>query len=410
MTSHSLHSKKLGVAAVIGTALLVAAPVASAAVDHQLQRGELLSVAPVQTVTMDDLANPGTFGPFDARQARYGVHSYRVTYRTVDVHGRPTTASGLVALPDGIRTELRTVAYEHGTRAGRADVASVGADNLDRPAALLIASAGYAAVAPDYLGLGLGPGLHPYVDAVSETTASVDLLRAARTMATRQHRKLDPDILVTGFSQGGQAAMALGRALQSGADPRLRLGALAPISGPYDVQHAELPGLLVNGEVAPVDGAFYLAYWTVAMNRLHHFYDKPSEVFKAPYDQTTEGLFDGNHDENAIFPAIAPSPHELFTDAYLQRLLHPAGGLLDAMRENDDTCSSWRPAAPVRLYAAGGDTDVTITNARHCQKDLRAHGTNAPLIDIGDVGHFPSQILGVPLVLDWFESVSPHVG
>jgi hypothetical protein len=410
MTSHPLRSKKLAVAAVIGTALLAAAPAASAAVGHQPQRGELLSVVPVQTVTVDDLTESGTFGPFDARRAQYGVHAYRVTYRTVDVDGKPTTASGLVALPDGVRTELRTVAYEHGTRAGRADVASVGTDNLDRPAALLIASAGYAAVAPDYLGLGVGPGTHPYMDAASETTASIDMLRAARTMAAQQHRKLDPDVLVTGFSQGGQAAMALGRALQGGADRQFRLGALAPISGPYDGQHAELPGLLVNGEVAPVDGAFYLAYWTVAMNRLHHFYGKPSEVFKAPYDETIEALFDGNHDENAIFPAIPASPQELFTDAYLQRLLHPTGGLLDALRDNDDTCSSWRPTSPVRLYAASGDTDVTITNARHCQQQLRAHGVNAPLIDVGDVGHFPSQIAGVPLVLDWFESVTHRAG
>ena len=44
----------------------------------------------------------------------------------------------------------------------------------------LFASAGYAAVAPDYLGLGTGPGLHPYMDLSSEVTASVDMLDAGR--------------------------------------------------------------------------------------------------------------------------------------------------------------------------------------------------------------------------------------
>jgi cephalosporin-C deacetylase-like acetyl esterase len=182
------------------------------------------------------------FKPFDARQAEYGVHAYRVTYGTVDVYGKVTTASGLVALPDCGRTELRAVSYQHGTRAARREVASVEEGTSDRAAVLLIASAGYAAVGPDYLGLGLGPGNHPYMDAASETTASIDLLRAARTVASQQHRRLDPRILVTGFSQGGQAAMALGRALQGGADPYLRLGALARLAALTTSSTRNCPG------------------------------------------------------------------------------------------------------------------------------------------------------------------------
>jgi hypothetical protein len=80
------------------------------------------------------------------------------------------------------------------------------------------------------------------------------------------------------------------------------------------------------------------------------------------------------------------------------------------MRENDDTWSSGRPSAPVRLSAASRDTDVTITNARHCQRDPRARGVDAPLIDLGEIGHFPSGILGVPAVLGWFGAVIPRAG
>jgi pimeloyl-ACP methyl ester carboxylesterase len=397
----SFPVKKIMAAVLICGMLLAATPVASATAP---QRGALISVVPVQTLSKKDVIRPGTFAPFDPRQAEYGVSAYRITYRTVDVHGKPTTASGLVALPDNSRRELRAVAYEHGTRASRTEVASVEKKTLDFPATLLIASAGYASVAPDYLGLGLGPGNHPYMDEASETTASLDMLRATRTLAAQQGRTLERNVMVTGFSQGGQAAMALGRALQSGADPYLRLGAIAPISGPYDVENAELPGLLTKGEVSPESGAFYLAYWITSMNRLYHLYDNPSEVFRAPYDKTAEALFDGYHDEEVIFRSIARSPQELLTDSYLQRLAHPTGGLLDAMRENDDTCA-WHPKVPVRLYAAGGDTDVNIANALSCQQDLLARGVKVPLVDLGGTDHFGSAIAGLPSAIEWFSRV-----
>jgi hypothetical protein len=92
------------------------------------------------------------------------------------------------------------------------------------------------------------------------------------------------------------------------------------------------------------------------------------------------------------------------TDSYLQRLAHPTGGLLDAMRENDDTCS-WRPNVPVRLYAASGDTDVTITNALSCQQDLLARGVKAPVVNLGETDHFGSAIAGIPSALEWFSRV-----
>nr|SBO90982.1 Lysophospholipase [Nonomuraea gerenzanensis] len=94
-------------------------------------------------------------------------------------------------------------------------------------------------------------------------------------------------MLVTGFSQGGHAAMALGKALRG--DPAYRLRGVAPISGPYHVRAAELPALLQD-RLDPHSATFYLAYGTVSMNRLHHFYGSPSEVFRDP---AVEQLFDG---------------------------------------------------------------------------------------------------------------------
>ncbi len=264
------------------------------------ERLNVLSAAQVRAVL--------TVAEFDADPAilRSGVVSYRLVYRTIDPHGLPTTASGLLALPATDTRRLRVVSYTHGTETARADAPStataLAADGWGQAPALTYAAAGFAAVAPDYLGLGVGPGLHPWMDVPSEVTASFDLLRATRLFLATQGRTVDPRVLVTGFSQGASAATGLATALRSGADPALRLGALAPVSGAYDLRSVELPALL-DGQVEWPYGVGYTAYLLVAFNRLHHLYDTPAEVFRDP---SVEALFDGEHSGEHRRPAYSP--------------------------------------------------------------------------------------------------------
>ncbi|MFC5823078.1 hypothetical protein [Nonomuraea insulae] len=324
-----------------------------------------------------------------------GADLYAVVYRTIGVDGAPTTASGVVALPARSRKGLWTVSYAHGTLATKADAGSV-ADQDGRTVPLMFAAAGFAGVAPDYLGLGKGPGFHPYMDAATEASASTDLLRAAGELAGRQGRTLSGDVLVTGFSQGGHAAMALGKELRG--DPAYRLRGVAPISGPYHVRRAELPALL-GGRLEPHSATFYLAYWTVSMNRLHHLYDSPSEVFRDP---GVEKLFDGSHDFDEIVAGLPATPRDLVTAAYLKRVAKPSGAVLRATEANDGTCADWRAGVPVRLFAGHGDKDVAFANSRLCLGELRASGVRVKLTDVGDVDHTTSALRSLPQVLDWF--------
>lgn len=208
---------------------------------------------------------------------------------------------------------------------------------------------------------------------------------------------------ITGFSQGGQGAMVLGRALQSGVDRRFSLGALAPISGPYDVLGAELPGIF-DGSVSPGSAMFYLSYWTVAMNRTHHIYSDPAEVFKAPYASTIEKLLDGSTDDDVVAKSLPAKLSDLFTDAYLKRVRHPSGGLLEAAHASDGACD-WRPRVPVSLYAGTADTDVPIANAESCRRDLRDEGARVRVVNVGPRDHFGTAFTAVPRIVDAFDRV-----
>ncbi|KIF01179.1 lipase 4 [Streptomyces sp. RSD-27] len=391
-------------------AATVTTEAASADTVHPSDRGRLVS-ADQRTVlaTKEDVAAALAAAKYGASTVRFGVDAYRLVYRTVDPSGRPVTASGLLALPRGGTDELRTVSFTHGTTSYRSDAPSfmVKAGFVSSPA-LTYASAGFAAVAPDYIGLGAGPGLHPWMDVPSETTASLDMLRAARTFVSSTGRALGHDVLVTGFSQGASAAMGLARTLQAGDDRWFRLQAVAPVSGAYDFRHAELPALL-DGSLEPKSSVLYSAYLLVAWNRLHHLYDSPDEVFQAPYDSTIEALFDGSHTGPQLFAGTPDNNDALLTPHGFEMMRHPTGRLAKALRVADSTCD-WAPRVPVRLYVADADEQAANANTDHCEATLRSHGVNAAVVDLGTPDfagsrHLGSNVAGTAAIVRWFSQL-----
>jgi hypothetical protein len=406
MPSVGRMKKVLAGLAVLGLATATL-PAASAASAHPSGRGELITATPLHTLpTRQKVTDALTAAKFDPASARYGVDTYQLIYRTIDAGGRPTVASGLLALPRVGTRHLRTVSYTHGTELTRTDAPSLTADGWGVAPALTFASAGFAAVAPDYLGLGLGPGPHPFLDVPSETTAGVDLLRAARAFVPRTGHALTRDVLVTGFSQGGSAATGLARALHGGADEWFRLRALAPISGAYDARGVELPAL-IDGTVKPPWNVGYTAYLMVAWNRLHHLYDDPAEVFDGTVADEVEALYDGVHDGADLQDVLPMKLDELYTPHGLDLLTNPSGPFAAALRVHDSTCSGWRPGVPVRLLVSAGDEQVPTANAEHC---AAAFG-KVPVVDVGDLPyegsvHLGSNIRGTAAAAAWFSTLS----
>jgi len=387
-----MNSTRLTAAVLCGVVVAAMVPTTASATGT---RGELVSVTTVSQLDSGQVATYLTRYGLDSSRVRFGVDAKRIVYRTIDPNGARTTASALVVLPRNDDRSLRQVTWLHGTTGYRGSVASL-SDGNDRASALLFASAGYLTSAPDYLGLGTGPGFHPYLDGPSTVTASVDALRATGELAKRNGRRADPRVLVTGHSQGGQAAMAVGQALHRGAGRGLELGGLAPISAPLHLSQALRDGLA--GDID--NGIAYLSYWTVAWNRLHHLYDSPAEAFQDP---AVEEVFDGDHTNEEIFKRLPGSVAKLFTSDYRARLDNPTGVLRAKLREADSYCD-WRPRVPVTLYTSGGDGDVKIGNSTYCRDRINRHHGKSTVIDLGkDVGHGQAAKLALPRVLADFD-------
>ncbi|MEK8172866.1 hypothetical protein NKH77_39265 [Streptomyces sp. M19] len=264
--------------------------------------------------------------------------------------------------------ELRTAAYLHGTNESKKGAATVDAHSGDRGVTIAFAGAGFATVAPttSVSGSARPP---PYMQHGAETTASLDLLRAAREVVADRRHTLAPRVHVAGFSQGGPGAMALGRALQSGGGwPRSPHERAVRRRGRGDAGGAArfvprpqvgdvLPGVLAHRDEPPLP----LRRITVVGLPLAVRRHGGRALRREPHLRAGAGR-------------TARYPEKLLKEDFVHRVDHPSGALLRAFRDNDDTCD-WKPAVPVRVYAAHGDRSVTHLNSQQCLLALKTRGT-----------------------------------
>ena len=147
-----------------------------------------------------------------------GVKLFRYRYTTQD-RGQATEATGMIAVPAHLAaspTEPWPVALLLHGYAGAWDACAPSADDMVGPAVpALLASQGFAVVAPDYIGMnGTGlPSTAPHAPLVGEQVAigAWDALRAGLELlrgdlAGQYEGELREDVVIWGASQGGHAA------------------------------------------------------------------------------------------------------------------------------------------------------------------------------------------------------------
>ena len=328
-----------------------------------------------------------------------GVRLYRVEYWTLDPQGKPTVASGLVALPK--KGPLRAaVSYQHGTTSNRHLTPSKPTLHEGILGATLFAGAGYLFTAPDYIGLGTSREPHPYLHAETAASSTIDLLKAAKTLAESLGFSCPPDVYLTGFSQGGHAAMAAHRALESTPNPPFRVKASAGVAGPYNIAGITFPAAL---EGKSGGDSLYLAWTSLAYSII---YNQPLDsLLASPYAEQAPVLFDGEHEGDAVMAALPPKPREMFTKEFLDAFDNKKPHwFLEALDKNE--VFRWTPKAPVRMYYGDHDVDVPPQEARAAETEFQKRGADAKAISVGPYEHDVSILHAVPKVRAWFDELS----
>ena len=322
-----------------------------------------LSVEHLGSKTAGDL----TLQFFFATTFNNGVDYYRVTYETVDLDGNDIILQGLLVIPDDLTKVYPLACYQHGTSGSNTDTPSF--LNQEADIAIAMGGKGYVTVVSDYLGLGIHEGVHPFVHAESEAWVGADMLRAAREYASSNQIYLNDQVFLTGYSQGGHAAMALHQLLEEELSNEFTVTASSPMSGPYSIAEV-MRDLIISGDEYGWPG--YLINTFVSFQEVYgDLYGSIEEAYKEPYRQmVTEftndelSLTELNDDMSALLQtnegAVIPLKvmEEDFIDAVINDPDHPVNS---AMKENN--VYDWAPLAPTRLYHCESDDQVPFENS-----------------------------------------------
>jgi pimeloyl-ACP methyl ester carboxylesterase len=298
---------------------------------------------------------------------------------------------------------LPLVSYQHGTITLTNDAPS-SMDLLGEVSVgIAFATSGYAAVVPDYLGLGDSPGLHPYHHARSEATACVDMLRAAKSFCASNAFTLTNKLFLCGYSQGGHATMALLRELEEYHSDEFTVTACAPMAGAYDLSGVTASNFLSG---VPAPNPYYFLYLLAAFQSVYHLAPSLADLLASPYDTNLPALLAHNPTGEELNAALPNDPVKILKPEYLAEFLNkPRHALRLALREND--LYRWRPRAPVRLYHCAGDQDVIIANSQAALASFRALGaTQVELIDpVPTADHGGCSEPSLLLAKEWFDSL-----
>ena len=348
---------------------------------------ELISAEQVGSITKEELNVITDAFP------EYGVDLYRVRYTTTDLNNEIDTASGLVVVPKSDASlNWPLLSYSHGTVSEKDNVPS----NLrgGYQFALAFAGRGYVTAAADFLGLGDSKGLHPYLHAETEASATIDLLFATRSFAQQNAISLNEQLFITGYSQGGHVAMATHQVIQEQYSDEFMVTAAAPMSGPYSISLA-FRDLLLSDDT--YDYPFYIVYTTISYNLAYNWGYEIEELFKMPYSEKIRKAFGGETElstlNDDLFKQLLREvgmhiPKEMFQDSIIDVVINqPNHPINMAIRANDTF--NWSPEAPTRLYYCKADDQVGYQNSVIADSILNLNGaTDLQSIDVdSDADH-----------------------
>jgi hypothetical protein len=366
------------------------------------QRGKILSITPSSTLSKTYLTTVFAIANIPITP-QYNVRPFKIVYETITPIGAKTKASGALLLPDNVGHSLPLVTYQHGTIAQTNKAPSSMDLNTEVSAGVAFASVGYAAAVPDYLGLGVSPGLHPYHHAASEATACVDFLRAVTTLCATNGYPLTNQLFLCGYSQGGHATMALLRELETFHSQEFTVTACAPMAGAYDLSTVTANDFLSDREQP---NPYYFAYLLAAYQDVYQLGPSLAYWLQPPYDTTLPPLLHGNSSGGQINAAMPAKPIQILKPEHLQafrtNLFHP---LRIALQDND--LDHWVPRSPLHLFHCAADEDVLFLNSQVALDNFHALGAaQVELIDpVPTAGHGDCAYPSLLQAKAWFDSL-----
>jgi fermentation-respiration switch protein FrsA (DUF1100 family) len=224
---------------------------------------------------------------------------------------------------------------------------------------ILTSLAGFITLQPDYIGFGdSNDHYHPFVLKRSLANATIDFIEVAREFAKNNDIKLNGQLFLTGYSEGGYAALATLEKIEKEGGAHVIMA--LPMAGPYimdglAVEVLKAPTLTVPSFMANVGYAYAKANGK-----------KLSDVINEPYASKLETLFAGEYNRAQIDPQLTTKTtgaDGLFKQAFVDDFSdNPQGNwFMAAVSQNN--LYKWAPQTPLKLIHCIGDTVIPFKTA-----------------------------------------------
>ncbi|MBX9766917.1 MAG: lipase family protein [Bdellovibrionales bacterium] len=344
----------------------------------------------------------------DGVKTAFGISFYKIKYQTKNVLGEIVPASGIMIVPRlTFRKEFAMVVYHHGTSTHKNHVPSNPHYRETLLNAVIFGAGGYVVVAPDYVGLGDSPGLHPFLHVETQGRASADLIEESRKVAAQLGVKLTNQLLLTGYSQGGHATMSAHWYLEKNLSffervmNKSSVTASAPMAGPYDLSDSSVIALSKPAKATTA----YVALLTLSMNQVYNVYPDLRDLYLPPYETVVPQVLDGTKTLDQVIRGLPKEPKDILQPAFMAGVQndpsHPFRKLL-ALNDVDN----WKARAPIRLFHGAADADVPFTNSEVAARQMTALGSKIDVVNVGQ--HLDHHTAILPAFIGtriWFDQI-----
>ena len=335
-----------------------------------IDRGKLVSFEILESLTQnqaqseidDDIAELGI-------EANYDITIYKIIYETLDGYGDSITASGVIAFPEDIEGAFPMISWQHGTQVRRNSVQSINGFDL---LSIVLSSNGYVYIAPDYVGLGLSYGLHPYMIKSTTSSSVIDMIRAAREFCSNMNLvQNNSQLMLVGYSEGGYATLAAQQTMEQELSDEFDITVSFPMAGPYDLSGTMADVMLSAEEYG---APHYLPY--VLLSYIE-YYDlgELNDFFLPEYAELLPELFNGEYSSGSIDEQIPNPPIDMLHQSVVSDFSNnPDNELRNLLIQNN--LLDWTPYSLTYIFHGEADELVPYLNSQIAYENFINNGAD----------------------------------
>lgn len=330
--------------------------------------------ASVGTITQEDYEK---FAP----KLKSNIKAYKITYYTT-YQSAKTKVSGIYLIPENPLAENPTIIYAHGTISDKTEAPSVVVEGsainytLEVFLGFALASiSGSPVLMPDYLGYGKSVQVtHPYIHAESLGQTCLDFIRSYKEFAGKEENNIvfNNKIFVTGYSEGGYAAVALCKKMQETNNSGFTVEKTVAGSGAYDHVAFAKEFLAKNTEQDMHMVSSYL--WVLDMYKNEYGYSRTYPAIFSAEDNVL--LQAGGYDFGYFVPEkldINTNPELLFLPDFIEDVqLDRDTEFLHILSEN--SLCSFVLGDSIIFVQGDADTWVYPSNTENAYNYMKANG------------------------------------